>query len=417
MRAEIRTVRGVTTEAARALLQRLGQFMDTFSGCFTRQPQRAAASQYVDGLFNDSERKSMEAMHGRLGDAASYQAFHHFITHSPWDATRVWTQLRTHVPTRTGILALDDTGFPKQGTRSVGVQRQYCGALGKIGNCQVAVSSALIADGRTWPLTFELYLPDSWMTDTARREAVGIPPTARFREKWRIALAHVRTVLQAGFTPTGVVVDADYGSNARFRDGLERLGLRYGVAIRGDAVFRAEGRADTAAVIAAALQPQDWQPVTWGAGPQGRLSADFYAVRARAPKGRGDRWLLCERVAVDDYKYYLLNLAPTASLTDLVTLARSRWPIEQQYRELKDDLGLDHFEGRSYQGWAHHVVLTAVAFTFLQLERARAGHAVRPTLPVVRTWVREIMGLLYVIHQPQLLRTLDSFRLNPPLRR
>jgi SRSO17 transposase len=391
--------------------------MDTFSQCFTRRPQREAASQYLDGLFNDSERKSMQAMHGRLSDPQSYQALQHFVTHSPWDAERVWTQLRTHVPMRTGILALDDTGFPKQGTHSVGVQRQYCGALGKIGNCQVAVSSALIADGRTWPLTFELYLPESWMTDPARRDAGGIPPTARFREKWRIALAHVRTVLDANFTLRGVVVDADYGSNAKFREGLERLGLRYGVAIRGDATFAAEGRTDTAAVIAAATLPEDWQTVTWGTDSPRPLTAAFYAVRARAPKGRGDRWLLCERVAPDEHKYYLLNLDSTASLQDLVALARSRWPIEQQYRELKDDLGLDHFEGRSYRGWAHHVVLTAVAFTFLQLERARATVALRPTLPIVRGWVREIMGLLYVIHNRQLLRTLESFRRNPPLRR
>ena len=391
--------------------------MDGFGGCFTRRPQREAASQYLEGLFNDSERKSMQAMHGRLSDAQSYQALQHFITDSPWEASRVWAQLRAQVPRRTGILALDDTGFPKQGTHSVGVQRQYCGALGKIGNCQVAVSSALIADGRTWPLTFELYLPESWMTDPARRDAVGIPPTARFREKWRIALAHVRTVLQAGFTPTGVVVDADYGSNAQFRAGIERLGLRYGMAIRGDARFCAEGRTDTAAVIAAATRPEDWQTITWGPDALHLMTADFYAVRVRAPAGRGDRWLLCEGVAPAEHKFYLLNLAPTASLRDLVTLARSRWPIEQQYRELKDDLGLDHFEGRSYRGWAHHVVLTAVAFTFLQLERARAAVADCPTLPVVRGWVREIMGLLYVIHNRQLLRTLESFRRNPPLRR
>jgi SRSO17 transposase len=113
----------------------------------------------------------------------------------------------------------------------------------------------------------------------------------------------------------------------------------------------------------------------------------------------------------------VLNLAPTATLRELATLARSRWPIEQQYRELKSDLGIDHFEGRSYRGWAHHVVLTAVAFTFLQLERARAAGDVRPTLPVIRDWVREIMGLLYVVHNRQLLRTLESFRRNPPLRR
>lgn len=408
----------MTATSARALLHRLGGFLDTFSTCFSRRPQPAAASQYIAALFNDSERKSMQAMHGRLSDPTSYQALQHFVTHSPWSAERVWAHLRTQVPTRTGILALDDTGFPKQGTQSVGVQRQYCGALGKIGNCQVAVSTALIADARTWPLTFELYLPDAWMRDPDRREAVGIPATARFREKWRIGLAHVRTVLKAGFTLTGVVVDADYGSNGRFREGLERLGVRYAAAIRGGLTFWTAGarRTATAAVIAAAAFPDDWHAVTWGTGTKQPLTADFYAVRVRAPKGRGDRWLLCERSG-DERKYYLLNLAPTATLGDLVTLARSRWPIEQQYRELKDDLGLDHFEGRTYRGWTHHVVLTAVAFTFLQLERARRRAAtVRPTLPIVRGWLREIFGLLYVANSRRLLNMVASFQRNPPLR-
>ena len=280
-------MQGMTTGSARALLRRLGQFMDGFSGCFSRRPQRDAASQYLDGLFNDSERKSMQAMHGRLSDPGHYQALQHFITHSPWDATRVWTYLRTLVPIRTGVLALDDTGFPKQGKASVGVQRQYCGAVGKIGNCQVAVSSALIADGRTWPLTFELYVPASWTTDAPRRTAAGIPETLRFREKWRIALAHVRTVVKAGFTMTGVVVDADYGSIAAFRDGLERLGLRYAVAIRGVVTFWTAGawRTATAAEIAAAAPVDAWQTVTWGAGTTGALTASFYAVRGRVGKG------------------------------------------------------------------------------------------------------------------------------------
>ena len=361
----------------------------------------------------------MQAMHGRLSDPGSYQALQHFITHSPWNAARVWTHLRTLVPIRTGLLALDDTGFPKQGTASVGVQRQYCGALGKIGNCQVAVSSALIADGRTWPLTFELYVPASWTTDAPRRTAAGIPETLRFREKWRIALAHVRTVLKAGFTLTGVVVDADYGSNAAFRDGLERLGLGYAVAVRGVVTFTTVGTSptQTAAGIAAAIPPDAWQTVTWGAGTTGALTASFYAVRGRTAKGRGERWLLCERSVDDVATYYLLNLDPAAALEDLVKMARARWPIEQQYRELKDELGLDHFEGRSYRGWAHHVVLTAIAFTFLQVERGRADASLRPTLPVVRGWVREIMGLLYVIHNRRLLHMLDDFRRNSPLRR
>ena len=215
----------MTTGPARALLRRLGRFLDGFSACFSCQPQPEAATQYLDGLFNDSERKSMQAMHGRLSDPGQYQALQHFITHSPWDAARVWAHLRTVVPVRAGILAIDDTGFPKQGTRSVGVQRQYCGALGKIGNCQVAVSSAF-ADGRTRPLAFDLYIPVSWIDDAPRRAAAGIPATLPFREKWRIALAQVRVTLQAGFTITGVVVDADYGSNAEFRAGLERLGCR-----------------------------------------------------------------------------------------------------------------------------------------------------------------------------------------------
>ncbi len=410
----------MTTGPARALLRRLGQFLDGFSVCFSRQSQRAAASQYLDGLLNDSERKSMQAMHGRLSDPCQYQALQHFITHSPWDASRVWTHLRTVVPCRTGILAIDDTGFPKQGTQSVGVQRQYCGALGKIGNCHVAVSSALIADGRTWPLAFDLYVPAAWTDAAPRRAAAGVPPTLRFREQWRIALAQVRTVVKAGFTVTGVVVDADYGSNAAFRAGLERLGLAYGVAIRGEATFTlADVKGSHTATALAASAPADaWQSITWGTGTGGPLTADFVALRVRPAKGRGERWLLCERSVAEERKYYLLHLPPTTPLRDLVALARSRWPIEQQYRELKDDLGLDHFEGRRSQGWAHHVVLTAVAFTFLQIERGRAtADGPRPTLPVVRGWVRGIMGLLYVIHNRRLLHMLDSFRRNAPLRR
>jgi SRSO17 transposase len=241
----------------------------------------------------------------------------------------------------------------------------------------------------------------------------------RSREKWRIALAQIRAVPQAGFTITGVVVDADYGANAAFRAGVERLGLAYGVAIRGEAVFTVPDVAESlSAIVLAESAPDDaWETVTWGTGTAGPLTARFCALRVRPMDGRGDRWLLCERSASDERKYYLVHLAATSPLIDLVALARSRWPIEQQYRELKDDLGLDHFEGRTYQGWTHHVVLTAVAFTFLQIERARPDDGPRPTLPIVRGWVREIMGLLYVLHNRRLLHMLDSFRRNAPLRR
>ena len=169
--------------------------------------------------------------------------------------------------------------------------------------------------------------------------------------------------------------------------------------------------------IGAAVPAKAWQPVTWGTGTTGALTAAFHAVRVRASPAHAERWLLCERSADDVRKFYLLNLEATVPLKDLVAMARARWPIEQQYRELKDELGLDHFEGRSYRGWTHHVVLTAIAFTFLQLERGRADRKARPTLPVVRGWVREIMAILYVIHNRRLLAMMDSFRRNPPLRR
>ena len=162
----------------------------------------------------------------------------------------------------------------------------------------------------------------------------------------------------------------------------------------------------------------EWTRVTWGDGTKGPFTGRFAAVRVRPAKSRGDRWLLCERSVIDDErKYYLLNLDATASLRELVILARSRWPIEQPYRELKDELGLDHFEGRSDRGWTHHTVLTAVAYTFLQLERRRSDDAPRPTLPTVRFWVREIMAILYVIGNPKLMNLIVSFQRNPPLRR
>ena len=387
---------------------------------FSRQPQREAASQYLDGLLNDSERKSMQAMHGRLSDPGQYQALQHFITHSPWDAARVWAHLRTVVPMRTGILAIDDTGFPKQGTRSVGVQRQYCGALGKIGNCQVAVSSALIADGRTWPVAYEPLRARVLDGGCGASDGGGHsrdPPVSR-KVAYRVGAD--------ADDPAGRVHDHRRGrgcglweQRASSAPAWSAWDSRMASRFAGKCCAAVVGVAGTLSATAIAQSaPEDaWESVTWGTGTAGPLTARFCALRVRPTKGRGDRWLLCERSATDDRKYYLLHLPATTALVDLVALARSRWPIEQQYRELKDDLGLDHFEGRTYQGWAHHVVLTAVAFTFLQIERGRAVVGPRPTLPVVRGWVREIMGLLYVIHNRRLLFMLDSFRRNSPLRR
>ncbi len=410
----------MTEDEARAVLQRFGAFADQFAGCFGRRVQRDAASRYLAGLVNDSARKSMQAMHGRLSDAGSYQALQHFITDSPWSTRAMWARLRAGIPERRGILAVDDTGFPKQGAQSVGVKRQYCGALGKTGNCQVGVSTALIGPTLVWPTSCEIYLPAEWAADAERRDKARVPTAVRFRPKWRIALGHVREVRAAGFEIDAVVADADYGTTTAFRTGLERQGLRYAVVVRG--LLHAWGPGATTScsleTMGRGLPARAWRRVRWGQGTKGPLAARFVARRIRLRHGRGERWVLFERSLADDTrKYYVLNLEATASLKTLVRLARSRWPIEQQYRELKDELGLDHFEGRTYSGWAHHTVLTAAAFTFLQFERRRSPDAPRPTLPAVRAWMREIVALQYVAGNQHLFNLAVSFNRNPPLRR
>jgi SRSO17 transposase len=407
----------VTESRARAVLTRLGTFLDQFTPCFGRRAHRTYASRYVQGLLNDSERKSMQPMHGRLSDPGSYQNLQHFITHASWEVRPFWRRLREQIPVRAGILAVDDTGLPKQGTASVGVQRQYCGAVGKIANCQVAVSTALIAGGMTWLTSLELYLPESWSQDAERRDRAGVPASVPFREKWRIAVAHVRTVLAAGFTLEAVVADTGYGNCARFRAALERLGVAYVVAVPYSVSARLTTETTTQSLVALAtgVAPAVWRRVRWGRGTAGPLEARFAAVRVRVPKSRGERWLLCQESLVDgERQYYFSNLPPTTPLATLVRIARSRWAIEVQYRDLKSELGLDHFEGRSYPGWNHHALLAAMTFTFLQLERRRTTPL--PTFPEIRNLVREIMAALLWTARPGWLKLAIGFQRNPPLR-
>jgi SRSO17 transposase len=406
----------VDDTAARELLIRLGTFLDQFAGCFSRRAQRGYASRYVQGLLNDSERKSMQAMHGRLSDAGSYQGLQHFITHSTWDPRPVWRRLRAALPVRHGILAIDDTSFQKHGKRSVGVARQYCGTLGKIANCQSAVSTALIVKGWAWVTSLELFLPRAWLDDVSQREWVGIPRHAAFREKWRIALAHVRQVLAAGLTIDAVVADSAYGVVGRFRTELERLGLRYVLAVPYflSARLTPGGPSLALAAIANQLPASAWRQLHWGRDRH--LVARFAAIRVRPRHSRGDRWLLCQDSLADgERKYSFSNFPETTPLRRLALTARSRWAIEQQYRDLKTELGLDHFEGRSYPGWAHHAVLAAITFTFVQVERLR-GTQPLPTFPDVRNMVREIMLTLYLVEHPRYLNMLVSFQRNPPLR-
>lgn len=360
----------------------------------------------------------MQPMHGRLSDPGSYQGLQHFITHSPWEVRPFWRRLRELMPARHGILAIDDTGLPKQGPASVGVQRQYCGALGKVANCQVAVSTALIAGKMAWLTSLELYLPRLWTDDEARRAQGRIPPQLPFREKWRIALAQVRTVLAAGFTLEAVVADAPYGETAQFRAGLERLGVAYVVAVPYSLGARLPGTIarESLAALANSLARSAWHRIRWGQGTKRPLEARFAAVRVHIPKSRSERWLLCQESLVDgERQYYFSNLPPDTPLKTLVRIARSRWAIEVQYRDLKTELGLDHFEGRSYPGWNHHAVLAAMTFNWLQLERRRRIDPL-PTFPEIRDLVREVMAALLWTARPGWLKLAISFQRNPPLR-
>lgn len=360
----------------------------------------------------------MQPMHERLSDPGSYQGLPHFITHATWETRPFWRRLRELIPERAGILAIDDTGLPKQGTASVGVQRQYCGALGKVANCQVAVSTALIVHGFAWLTSLEWYLPECWASDDDQRARAHMPRGVAFREKWRIAVAHVRTVLAAGFTLDAVVADAAYGNTAAFRVALERLGVPYVVAVPYSVSARLTlaTPSESLAAIANSLAPAAWHRIRWGQGTKGPLEARFAAVRVHIPKSRSERWLLCQASLVDDERqYYFSNLPPETSLKTLVRIARSRWAIEVQYRDLKTELGLDHFEGRSYPGWTHHAVLAALTFTFVQLERRRHPGPL-PTFPELRDLLREVMVVLLWAARPGWQKLAVSFQQNPPLR-
>jgi SRSO17 transposase len=402
---------------APAWLDRLSAWLEPFERSFGHIAQRGAFRRYLLGLLSDSRRKSMSAMWERVHDAGTYQAFQHFISHAPWDHARIWRQLRTAIPEREGVLILDATSFPKQGTHSVGVARQYCGTLGKVANCQVAVTAALWTGARAWMVGAALYLPETWLTVAARPRA-KIPATVRFQEKWRLALTLLRQTRAAGLHITAVLGDADFGDNSTLRQHLHRSRLPYALGVSSTLTVWRPGadRAESVREIAAQLPPRAWRLISWRNGTHRPWKAHFAAVRAapaqRWPHRRAPEiWVLFERDlgATPRVKTYFVALPPTASRRALVRLAHHRWAIEQQYQELKDELGLDHFEGRSYPGWNRHVLLTALAYTWLQHERRRAG-ARLPSLPVARAVITEVLTAHLFVTHPHYLETMLKFR-------
>ena len=384
----------------------------------------------------------MQAMLARVTNPITYQGFQHFITHAAWDADRVWRRLLEVLPERRGVLIIDGTSFPKQGTHSVGVARQYCGALGKIANCQVAVTAALWTGARAWVTGALLYLPKEWLSDPDRQTVTHIPAGASFQEKWRQALTLIRRARAAGLQITAVLADAEFGDVTAFRRALHRWRLPYAVGVsrhltvfpgtpavhvprsprtgrpRSQLVLSDDTRSIAVSALALTLPPCTWRRVTWRNGRNRPWAARFAAVRVTPANDWRERrlapevWLLCEQDlgATPRTKYFFINLPALASVKQLVRLAHQRWAIEQQYQELKTELGFDHFEGRSYPGWQHHVVLTAVAYAFLQRERQRRDADESLTFPGIRAIVQEIFTALLLAQQPDYFKRIEELR-------
>jgi len=409
-----------TPELPAAVLQRLCDYAALFAEDFPQAKPARWAGVYLQGLLLDGERKSIEPLAGRISlpegltSKDPEQALQQFVNQSPWDEQQVLRRYRAHLaPTFAspqGIFLFDDVSFPKQGQHSVGVQRQYCGALGKKANCQVAVSVHYVSPKGHYPLDLRLYLPDCWLADQKRLDRAGVPEGERRPlTKPAIALELLDRVRGEGLPGWAVVADAGYGVSGDFRDGLAARGLSYIVGVTGDFVVFTEpprwqqptssGRGRPA--TRPRLADDSPQPValsdlakrvrrrrvTWREGTKGKLSGRFAWLRVWPAQGwqTGDCagaepiWLLIEEQSDGKIKYAFSNLPEGTSRVKAVRLWKRRWPVEQGYQQLKEELGLDHFEGRSWRGFHHHASLVLLAYGFLLLERHRAQeHPVEP---------------------------------------
>jgi SRSO17 transposase len=387
-------------ETTRAKRERLKGFLDEMLVSLGRSERRQWGDVYVRGLLTTAGRKATASMATRVSDG-NVQAMQQFIGQSPW----LWEPLREGLARRivealhpAAAWLVDDTGFPKKGDHSVGVARQYSGTLGKIGNCQVAVSLHYATDDAAVPLDFALYLPEEWLEE-ARRQKAGIPKDVTFQPKWALALALIDRAL-AWEVPRGVIgADAGYGSTTEFRTGLTKRKLLFVVGIQNAiTVWVDSGQMEAPPAgrrgrprhkplevgaplsvfeISQRWSQERWQRITWREGTKGPMTSRFAAARvlpSHSYQHGGAKedilWLLAEwpEAEATPTKFWLANLPADTSLLSLVRLAKIRWWIEQGYQQLKDELGMDHYEGRSWQGWHHHVTMTMLAFGFLTLE-------------------------------------------------
>ena len=387
-------------DTIRAQRERLKGFLDEMLVTLGRSERRQWGDVYVRGLLATGGRKATASMAARVSDG-NVQAMQQFIGQSPWP----WDPLRKGLARRlvealhpVAAWVVDDTGFPKKGTHSVGVARQYSGTLGKIGNCQVAVSLHYATDDAAVPLDFALYLPEEWLEEE-RRQKAAIPKDVTFQPKWALALVLIDRAL-AWEVPRGVIVaDVGYGNTTEFRTGLAERKLLFAVGVQNTTTVWVDsgnlgnpsrgrrgrprrkplevGTPMSVAEVSQSWPQERWQRVTWREGTKGPMTSRFAAARvlpSHSYQHGGPKeetlWLLAEwpEDEAAPTKFWLANLPGDTSLLSLVRLAKIRWWIEQGYQQLKDELGLDHYEGRSWQGWHHHVTMTMLAFGFLALE-------------------------------------------------
>jgi SRSO17 transposase len=347
---------------------------------------------YCVGLLAAEGRKSVEplaAVTAPAGLAAQHQKLLHFVANAPWSDERVLAKVRAMVipaieqngPIEAWII--DDTAFPKHGSHSVGVQHQYCGQLGKQANCQVVVTLSIANHHASLPIAYRLYLPEEWAKDPVRRSEAHIPKEIRFKTKPRIALDQLRWAHAAGI-PCGVVLmDASYGSNADLRDGVSALALNYVAGIidwiKVHPVRKGITSKERMSVkeLALSLPKHAWRTITWREGSAAKLSSRFARVQVRtAPirgaSRRGEETLLIEwpKDEPAPTKYWLATLDPKVAFRRLVDLAKMRWRIERDYQELKQEIGLGHYEGRGWRGFHHHGTLCIAAYGFLVAQQA-----------------------------------------------
>jgi SRSO17 transposase len=372
----------------------LDEWLKPFLEVVGRKTRRTWAPLYVRGLLGPGERKSLQPMATQLG-LGGHDQLQHFIASPAWNDGPLWTVLAHEADRLIGgpdaVLVIDDTALPKKGALSVGVARQYCGQLGKRANCQALVSLTLAGREVPIPLGLRLFLPQAWTSDPARCAAAGVPDEAVLaRSKGAIALAELDRLRVAGVRFGLVLADAGYGASAAFRHGLDARGLRWAMGIpRTQKVYDRDVRLTPPAgrkrrpvpdqepqTAEAALAGQRWRRVTWRGGTKGSLSVRFAALRVRVGDGArfannrhlpGEEvWLVGEWRASGERKYYLSNLPPQTSRRALARAIKARWVCEQAHQQLKQELGLGHFEGRSWTGLHRHALMTCIAFAYLQ---------------------------------------------------